>query len=239
MVSVFVGQLALKVTPSSVFRNASRIVVHPDHDEFLMSNDIAVVELDKDLPLNNKFIRTIPLNKQTVPANTSCMVSGWGLLQFEGEGMSQELLTTEVYTVDMTECTRRYQVVKIKLGKGAMCAVNDYRVSDACQGDSGGPLVCAGQLVGVISTGKECGNASFPGVYTDVRLFVPWIERVIKESEVTVTPPNSPRSQTVLSLQTPPESASSSKTFQTLVLTLVAIAQSVHILSDFCLVLCC
>jgi secreted trypsin-like serine protease len=107
------------------------------------------------------------------------------------------------------------------------------------QGDSGGPLVCAGRLVGVISTGKECGNASFPGVYTDVRLFVPWIERVIKESEVTVTPPNSQRSQTVLSLQTPPESASSSKTFQTLVLTLVAIAQSVHILSDFCLVLCC
>lgn len=88
MVSVFVGQLALKVKPSSVFRNASRIVVHPDHDEFLMSNDIAVVELDKDLPLNNKFIRTIPLNKQTVPANTSCMVSGWGLLQF----VSQELI---------------------------------------------------------------------------------------------------------------------------------------------------
>lgn len=52
---------------------------------------------------------------------------------------------------------------------------------DTCKGDSGGPLFResdgADWLAGITSWGSSCGDASLPGVYTEVLDFVDWIER--------------------------------------------------------------
>lgn len=47
------------------------------------------------------------------------------------------------------------------------------------QGDSGGPLVCDGRVYGVVSWGKGCADAQFPGVYTAVSMFRRWIDNTI------------------------------------------------------------
>lgn len=52
---------------------------------------------------------------------------------------------------------------------------------DACQGDSGGPVVAIGadgrpHLVGLVSFGRSCATAEFPGVYTRLSQYIDWIE---------------------------------------------------------------
>ncbi|KAK2154920.1 hypothetical protein LSH36_253g00025 [Paralvinella palmiformis] len=51
--------------------------------------------------------------------------------------------------------------------------------------DSGGPMVCFDWadnqwlLAGVVSTGYGCARVGFPGIYTRVNAFIPWIEETI------------------------------------------------------------
>ena len=49
----------------------------------------------------------------------------------------------------------------------------------ALQGDSGGPLICQNGnspiLTGVVSWGIGCASSQYPGVYSRVTNFLPWI----------------------------------------------------------------
>ena len=57
---------------------------------------------------------------------------------------------------------------------------------DACAGDSGGPYVLTKDdryyLIGVVSYGRGCARAEYPGVYTKVQHYMPWIQEMIGEN---------------------------------------------------------
>ncbi|OXB70881.1 UNVERIFIED_CONTAM: hypothetical protein H355_005332, partial [Colinus virginianus] len=60
-------------------------------------------------------------------------------------------------------------------------------------GDSGGPLVCPSEdgsgfytLHGITSWGLGCGRKSYPGVYTNVGVFVDWIKQSVNSSDLPI-----------------------------------------------------
>ena len=60
---------------------------------------------------------------------------------------------------------------------------NNWYVSLPQQYDSGGPMVCFDEdqwvLTGVVSTGYGCARPGFPGIYTRITSFLPWVEETI------------------------------------------------------------
>jgi secreted trypsin-like serine protease len=55
---------------------------------------------------------------------------------------------------------------------------------DACYGDSGGPMYATDpsgtqKQIGVVSRGAGCATKSYPGIYTDLTVLRPWIDKNI------------------------------------------------------------
>lgn len=92
--------------------------------------------------------------------------------------------------ISNAQCQSNYrtQFPQQTFDERTLCAGEGGR--DACQGDSGGPLMLPQQLpvdgtfyyvlIGLVSYGYECARDGFPGVYTRVAAFVPWIEEHMK-----------------------------------------------------------
>ncbi|MEQ2312120.1 hypothetical protein AMECASPLE_027662, partial [Ameca splendens] len=113
--------------------------------------------------------------------------------------------------VDQAKCKHILHTIKSSFSKQkrglleadmtVLCAGPEEGGRDACQGDSGGPLVCpAGSgshwvALGITSWGKGCGRSwgnngsqppskrGSPGIFTDVRLVLPWIKQKLREAE--------------------------------------------------------
>ncbi|XP_066559041.1 chymotrypsinogen A [Amia ocellicauda] len=167
------------------------------HKDFMTSNavinDIAVVEVDGRITFGN-YTQPIclPLPSEEFKPGTSCVVSGWGRLKERGP-LPDIVQEVQLNLIDPRTCSNVISTVRPnKKLFSVLCAGPETGEKDACQGDSGGPMVCPrknGQwtLVGVTSWGKGCGrswidnaskqmsNRGSPGVFTDVKQFLPWI----------------------------------------------------------------
>ena len=110
-------------------------------------------------------------------------VTGFGTTSETASEPSSRLLGVEVRIISLDQCAASNQVYGAKLVSSMLCAGARLGGKDACKRDSGGPLVQGGggpggrgsQLVGVVSWGQGCGQAGFPGVYTRVTSYIPWI----------------------------------------------------------------
>ncbi len=82
-----------------------------------------------------------------------------------------------------SECSDKYAPNPIT--ENMVCAATPG--GDACFGDSGGPMTVrrggAEVLEGVISWGKNCARARWPGVYSRVRKVLRWVFENTRDSE--------------------------------------------------------
>lgn len=120
------------------------------------------------------------------------------------------LLQAEVRVTSTDQCNKNYSKLEISwlnIDEHFLCASDPQGKRDACQGDSGGPLMWNNNQInglfsgsnndldstnniegqqekwyqlGLVSFGYGCANQQYPGVYTRISYYMPWILKIVK-----------------------------------------------------------
>ena len=169
----------IRLNNTGVRKPVARIIPHPQYNANTSAYDFAIIKLRSPVTnLSGGLAGFIPIVAPTQAAlwspGRTATVTGWGLTS-DGGDASTVLRKVSVPVVSDTACRNAYG--RDMISSVMVCAGQTGR--DACQGDSGGPLAVrngAGWVqIGVVSWGEGCGDAGFPGVYSEVAAVRPWI----------------------------------------------------------------
>ncbi|XP_062711044.1 polyserase-2-like [Aedes albopictus] len=165
-----------------------RFIRHPQHRFSSKYNDIALIELEKEVNLTTGVCPACVWIDSYFPYD-AFDVAGFGATGYAEQG-SPYLLKAQLKTETTEHCTEYFESTRglpNGIADDQLCASNIGM--DTCQGDSGGPLQITlhtynrkvATLVGVTSFGKSCGFGSI-GVYQKIQPHIPWIELIVGET---------------------------------------------------------
>ncbi|KAL0881591.1 hypothetical protein ABMA27_001420 [Loxostege sticticalis] len=176
-IRVILGDHDQTITTESaaIMRAVTAIVRHRSFDADSYNNDIALLKLRK--PVNfSKIIKPVCLPPANVdPSGKEGVVVGWGRTS-EGGQLPAIVQEVRVPILSLSQCrAMKYRASRIT--NNMLCA--GRASTDSCQGDSGGPLLIQTgdkfQIVGIVSWGVGCGRPGYPGVYTRITRYLPWL----------------------------------------------------------------
>ncbi len=179
-----VGELNLFETEGTEQEHNMKLIhIHPNYNPLTNENDIALINLEGKVTLNDK-VNTVclPSNKTNFQPGTVCSTGGWGTTRYLGRP-SKPLVLARVPLVSSEVCNSTV-AYRGSIKEDMVCAGNSDGGLDTCQGDGGGPLTCEIRpgkhiLVGISSWGNGCASPNKYGVYTDVRKHLNWIESIL------------------------------------------------------------
>jgi secreted trypsin-like serine protease len=157
---------------------AGLAIVHPGY-EINKVPDIALIKLSQPLPVGDDelpYIATARQEQVSSPTDGCLEVAGWGILSFGDTVSSSTLNEVGVRRLDNAACSGYGSVTAVE----QICAGYPEGIYDSCSGDSGGPLIARDGptgylLVGVVSFGRGCAEAGYPGVYARLSTYRDWI----------------------------------------------------------------
>ncbi|XP_058791208.1 trypsin-like [Phymastichus coffea] len=175
---VIAGEIVLKNTNRArQWSYVSERIVHPEFDIDTLHNDVALLRVETPFVFD-PYVRPAPVMRDKMIPHTECQVAGWGRIQYEGP-ISAYLLFVDVPLLPIPLC-RELLYNYSSIPPGMFCAGYLDGGRDACQGDSGGGMICEGYLTGVVSGGEGCAWPRLPGLYADVKYYLPWIELYVE-----------------------------------------------------------
>lgn len=195
-ISAFAGITNLSERSSQNALGISGITINPSWNPTTFNGDIALLQLTSPLTFSNNVQPiALPLTQdpRTWPAaGTTAQISGWGSTSFGG-APSDPLLTANVSILSGPNDNTCGSYGNSFTSSDKICAGVIGGGIDTCQGDSGGPLVvgtAAGVVLsGLTSVGNDCALANFPGVYTRITTFLPWINQYVPPPTSIPNPP--------------------------------------------------
>lgn len=161
-----------------------RVYHHPEYNDMLHFNDIALIKLARPIEFNNE-ISPICLPSADLVKFNNLVISGWGHL---GNDLPQSKTLQEVDLKEVDENKCKFSYGPRFRSASNICAANSDN-KGVCHGDSGGPLMSiidgTNNLVGLVSYGtkQKCGNANHPAVFTRITNYLSWILKETKNSK--------------------------------------------------------
>jgi len=192
----FAGITNLSERSSQNALGISGITINPSWNPTTFNGDIALLQLTTPLTYSNN-VQPIALPLAQDPttwpaAGTAAQISGWGSTSFGG-ATSDSLLTANVTILSGPNDNTCGSYGNSFTSDDKICAGVIGGGIDTCQGDSGGPLVvsaAAGMVLsGLTSVGNDCALANFPGIYTRITTFLPWINQYVPPPTSIPNPP--------------------------------------------------
>ncbi|KAL2101808.1 hypothetical protein ACEWY4_003569 [Coilia grayii] len=178
--TVYLGrQVQSGTNANEVRRSVLTITTHPQYNNSLFNNDVALIQLGSSVSFTN-YIRPACLSARnsTFHNATACVATGWGNIR-KGESLPapQTLQEVKVPVVGNRQCTCQFTTTNAKITSNMVCAGSSGR--GVCQGDSGGPLQCKQEsqwiIAGLSSFGVPCATGRFPEVFSRVSEYQSWI----------------------------------------------------------------
>ncbi|KAJ0173669.1 hypothetical protein K1T71_010818 [Dendrolimus kikuchii] len=165
-------------------RKIKKITSHHCFNKPAFHNDLAVIELEKPVTLNN-YVSPICLPRKAEQladqlVGDQVVVAGWGTMNMTTEDRADVLQVVSMPVVEPAKCDVFGKGYKV--AKSDICAGGQSN-KDACAGDSGGPLIKVFDttegpksfLVGIVSFGPTICGIKKPGVYSSVAYYLKWI----------------------------------------------------------------
>jgi len=165
--------------------NVSRVEIHPDFDLDTFTNNLAVVELSREVEISDDIMPACLMD--TASHEGVLTEAGWATF----ESGDDTIVSREVEAIDNNECQELLdqsglQFMNLTLGPSIFCTM-DSQSPETCVGDLGGPLVRRNkqtdnvEVVGVRTIPLMCGafGGEYPQIYTDITGYLPWIREII------------------------------------------------------------
>jgi len=185
-----------------------RTVAHPRYSPRSLAFDIALVQFDPRAGRKGSTTNAIarirldpqPLGQRPIRSGVPVFTYGWGWTAAENSGSTDNLRGVRLALTDPATCTALTSYRR-SLQDVALCAGGPDS-GQACKGDSGGPLITYGDpglrptVIGVLSSGHQCGVTGVPSRYTRVAKVRDWIDRVMEgrqDQAVRIRPARSGR----------------------------------------------
>ncbi|XP_055588074.1 serine protease 1-like [Uranotaenia lowii] len=178
-VTILSGALQLNFNGPRI--NIAAIYVHPQYNPFTFANNLAVLRTAINFFPPEVAVPNIgfAVFHEEIPFDTMpCQAAGWNN---NTAAPIQQFINAPIFNRDACNA------LPVNLGRIAetmICAGVINAGPGVCASNMGTGLFCNGQLAGVLSTGFGCGTANNPGVYTQVRHFLPWIREQFNRQDV-------------------------------------------------------
>lgn len=152
------------------------IFVHDKYNATTLSNDIALIEVTKEINFT-EFIKPIQLSCNYTLPDTKVLIAGTGLTGDVDNKLSSSLQWINSTTISNEKCTKWFSPI----AASNICTIGKLKYG-ACHGDSGTALIRdanSSQIqIGVLSWGarKRC-ELGYPSVFTRISDYIDWIKQ--------------------------------------------------------------